>query len=167
MYKMNEFNNVVYEITETTYDFDLNFKNWVKINESKTEISPEQNGLKKSAILDIILIKEVNDENVPSGKRTLIYDRKVKVSVRNTQENKWCYLLFSEHDKRLYVKILDKTFTYLFNLGNDAQVSMKTVSEKRISEETAKKINSGYVMSKFEQLENGETDYGRFVKPSQ
>ena len=66
----------------------------------------------------------------------------------------------------VFVKDLLRMFTYRQELATDELVTVSKISEKRITHDEAKQLDTGYVFSKFEKID-GETEiYGRFVKPS-
>ena len=147
------------------YEFRFGFEGLVKTNEKVEELSPEESPFKLAKSLDVsaILIREKDDDESPTGKTILTYERKFKVKVRDEAINVW----LTRQNGFVFVKDLMKMFTYRFDLQTDELVTCSKISEKRISNDEAKTIDTGYVFSKYEKIDNDTEIYGRFVKPSQ
>lgn len=159
-------NSIVWEQTKSYYIYDIVLQSWVKDKVEKTEVSPEESPFKLAKVIDVdvLLLREKDDDDSLTGKTLMYYLRKMRISVRPDQKNVWLHL---GDNKKVFVKNLLKMYTYMFNLGEDPQVTVKQIGkDKRITQEVAKNLNTGYCFSKYEKLDD-ETDlYGIYVKPS-
>lgn len=162
-FKMRSDKSIIWESVKTDYNFDA-LLGWVKIKTEITELSPENSPFKLAKTMDanVVLLKEKNDDDSLTGKVQLYYHRKMRLSVRPEFENVW---LTMGKDNRLYVKDLRRMCTYKSDLTNDELCTAKKLSEKRISQEQACKIETGYVYNKYENDGSGNELFGRYVAP--
>ena len=143
--------------------FDLVLRDWVKTESKTEEFSPQDSPFKLAKSLDVtvILVREKDDDESPSGKTIMTYLRKMKANVRDDKPNVW----LTRQNGFIFVKDLMRMYTYKFELSNDELVTCNKISEKRISNDEAKKLDTAYVFSKYEKIDNDTEIYGRFVAP--
>jgi len=137
---------------------------WVKDKTETIELSPENSPFKlaKSMDADVVLLKEKDSDESLTGKVQLFYHRKMRLTVRPEFENVW---ICKGKDLRLYVKDLKRMCTYKSDLTNDELCTAKKLSEKRISQQEASKIETGYVYNKYENDGSGNELFGKYVAP--
>ena len=85
----------------------------------------------------------------------------MKANVRDDKPNVW----LTRQNGFIFVKDLMRMYTYKFELSNDELVTCNKISEKRISNDEAKTLDTAYVFSKYEKIDNDTEIYGRFVAP--
>jgi hypothetical protein len=156
---------IVWEETTTTTKFDAVLREWVKTTSETIDKTPQESPfeLQKSMNIDIVLLREKETDDSPTGKIVLTYLRKLHVAVRPEFENVWLTL---GDDKRVYAKDLMRMVTYRIDPSSgDELLIIKKISEKRITQDEAKQLETGYVFSKFEDVGNGEVLYGTFISP--
>ena len=160
---MKDDKSIAWQETKKTMKFDTVLRDWVETETETIEQSPQESPFKlqKEMIADVILVREKDDDESPTGKTILTYLRKMKITVRPEHVNVW----LTKENGFVFVKNLLKMFTYRQELATDELVTVSKLSEKRISKEDAIQLDTGYVFSKFEKID-GETElFGRFVKP--
>jgi len=163
-FKMRPDKTIIWESVKTDYEFDLTLREWVRRETIKTELTPEQSPFKlaKTMDADVVLLKEKDSDDSLTGKVQLYYHRKMRLTVRPEFNDVW---ICKGKDFRLYVKDLKRMCTYRSDLTNDELCVAKKLSEKRVSQEQASKIETGYVYNKYENDGSGNELFGKYVAP--
>lgn len=162
-WKMREDSVIVWQNKKEVFSYDRILQDWFKTKTEITEMSPEESNFKckKSMDIDVLLLREVmnNDEFT---KQILCYHRIVHVKVRDDYPNIW---LTAGDNGKVFVKDLLKQATWCCTLTTDDYVTVKKLSEHKISKEDAVKLTTGYIYAKEESDRNGTYLYGQFVAP--
>ena len=156
--------NIIYwENTISTWKFDVILHDWVKTSTETTELSPENSPQKlaKELIADIVLVRERDSDEQASGKLVLTYLRKLKVKVKDDFPNVW----LCREGGKIFIKDLLRTVTYSFNCCADELVTIEKISEKKVTMDELKTLDTQYIFNKFEG--EGENQlYGKWVNPA-
>jgi len=165
-WKLKPDGTIIWQSTKEDFEYDLVLREFCKKSVVVSELTPEESPFKcqKTMDVDVCLMREKDDDNSVSGKSMFYYVRKMRMNVKPEFENVW--LCMGKTDLRVYVKDLLKMTSYRLNPISDPLVTVKKLSEKRISKEQALQLKTGYVFSIIEDNGNGEELLGMFVKPT-